>query len=289
MSKKNYKISDEEFIEIVKNNYSIRACLEAQGLKPAGGSYKIFNQRVERLNVDTSHFTGMGHLKGKTHNWAPETSIEDAFVIGGNLSSFRLNKKIRKYNLKEYKCSICEISEWLGKELSLHLDHINGVNNDNRLENLRFICPNCHSQTDTYCGKNKRIIKEPREKKPRKERLIKEKQPRKLRKNECGCGNLKKINSEKCSTCNKTSEKPSTRKVERPSKEELLELLWSQSTLSLGKVYGVSDVAIKKWAKTYGIPFPPRGYWAKFAAGNFEECRIIKYKMVGQAGFEPST
>ena len=55
----------------------------------------------------------------------------------------------------EYKCEKCGISEWLGEPLSLHLDHKNGVNNDHRIENLRFLCPNCHSQTDTYAGKNK--------------------------------------------------------------------------------------------------------------------------------------
>lgn len=156
MKKKRYKISDEEFLEIVKNNYSIKACLEAQGLKPAGGSYKIFTQRVKKLNADTSHFTGQGHLKGKTHNWASEIPVEKAFVVGGSLSSYKLHQKIKKYNLKEYKCSICGIADWLGQTLSLHLDHINGINDDNRLENLRFLCPNCHSQTDTYCGKNKK-------------------------------------------------------------------------------------------------------------------------------------
>ncbi len=284
MSKKNCKISDEEFIEIVKNSYSIRACLEAQGLVAAGGSYKAFHKRVKGLGLDTSHFTGQGHLKGKTHNWKPETSIEDAFIIGGNLSSFSLNKKIRKYNLKEYKCSECGIFEWLGKELSLHIDHINGINNDNRLENLRFLCPNCHSQTDTYCGKNKKITEESMDTEPKQR---KHRKPKKIKKDKCECGRDKLIISEKCSTCNNSLEKLSIRKVDRPSKEELLELLWSQSTLSLGKVYGVSDNAIRKWAKIYGIPFPPRGYWAKFAAGNFEECEVIKNKMVDQIGLEP--
>jgi 5-methylcytosine-specific restriction endonuclease McrA len=54
----------------------------------------------------------------------------------------------------EYKCQCCGISEWLDKPISLQLDHINGINNDHRIENLRFLCPNCHSQTDTYAGKN---------------------------------------------------------------------------------------------------------------------------------------
>ena len=67
-----------------------------------------------------------------------------------------IRKVIIKENLIEYKCSECNIQTWNNKSLSLHLDHINGINNDNRLENLRFLCPNCHSQTETYTGRNKK-------------------------------------------------------------------------------------------------------------------------------------
>ena len=67
----------------------------------------------------------------------------------------RLKERLIKEKLLEYKCSICQNNGiWLNKELTLQLDHINGINNDNRIENLRFLCPNCHSQTDTYSGKN---------------------------------------------------------------------------------------------------------------------------------------
>lgn len=64
-------------------------------------------------------------------------------------------RNIIKYGLLPYECSECGISEWNDKKLALHLDHINGKSGDHRLENLRFLCPNCHSQTDTYTGKNK--------------------------------------------------------------------------------------------------------------------------------------
>ena len=67
-----------------------------------------------------------------------------------------IRRVILKENLIEYKCSECNVKTWNGKILSLHLDHINGINSDNRLENLRFLCPNCHSQTETYTGKNKK-------------------------------------------------------------------------------------------------------------------------------------
>jgi len=66
-----------------------------------------------------------------------------------------VRKSILRKELIPYKCGICGIQEWNGKKLSLHLDHINGINNDHRLENLRFLCPNCHSQTHTYTGRNK--------------------------------------------------------------------------------------------------------------------------------------
>jgi predicted RNA-binding Zn-ribbon protein involved in translation (DUF1610 family) len=66
-----------------------------------------------------------------------------------------IKNRILKENLISYVCSNCGLNEWNNKPISLHLDHINGKNWDHRIENLRFLCPNCHSQTETYTGKNK--------------------------------------------------------------------------------------------------------------------------------------
>ena len=71
-----------------------------------------------------------------------------------NKTRSKIRSEIIKNKLLPYMCNECGISEWKGNSLSLHLDHINGINNDNRLDNLRFLCPNCHSQTDTFAGKN---------------------------------------------------------------------------------------------------------------------------------------
>lgn len=71
--------------------------------------------------------------------------------------TFKLNKRLLKEKILENKCSVCQIDSWNNLPISLHLDHINGESSDHRLENLRLLCPNCHSQTETYCGKNKKI------------------------------------------------------------------------------------------------------------------------------------
>ena len=84
----------------------------------------------------------------------------DQLVLGElaiNTYDGNIYTKVEREGVEEiikYKCKICNISSWNGNEISLQLDHINGVNNDNRLENLRFLCPNCHSQTSTWGSKN---------------------------------------------------------------------------------------------------------------------------------------
>jgi Zn finger protein HypA/HybF involved in hydrogenase expression len=150
------KWTDEQLIEAVKNSLSVREVLQKIGVIPAGGSYKVFHNAIKRLNLNTDHFTGQGHLKGKTHNWSPAIPLEDILIDGSITQSYKLKNKLLKENLIKNECDECGILEWQGQKLSLHLDHINGINTDNRLENLRLLCPNCHSLTDTYCGKNKR-------------------------------------------------------------------------------------------------------------------------------------
>ncbi len=82
---------------------------------------------------------------------------EQIFKIGSTYSRHHLKRKLISEGLVPYECAECKIrNEWNGKPLTLQLDHTNGISHDNRLENLRFLCPNCHTQTDTYAGKNSR-------------------------------------------------------------------------------------------------------------------------------------
>lgn len=147
-----YQVSDSEFIEIIKESFSYSECLRKLGLSTNGGSSTdILKKRIRELECSVEHFQ-----MTKNPNYCKH-ELEDILVENSsyaNISS--LKSRILKANLMEYKCAICGIYEWNGRPLSLQLDHINGVHNDHRLENLRFLCPNCHSQTDTYAGKNQK-------------------------------------------------------------------------------------------------------------------------------------
>ena len=148
-----YLVSDEEFYQIIQESYSYSDCLRALGLGTKGGSSTdVLKRRIAELQCDISHFGIQPKGGGSQAKYTlDEILIENSTYA--NISS--LKKRLINEGRMEYKCEKCGISEWLGEPLSLHLDHKNGINNDHRQENLRFLCPNCHSQTDTYAGKNK--------------------------------------------------------------------------------------------------------------------------------------
>ena len=146
-----FGMTDEKFIEICNNSSSM---LEAS--KKVDMKFSTFKRKAERLSCyRTNQFWSKGknalsdsRIKSKYSN---ELFCEESPARREYIKRLIINN-----SLIEYKCKECGIENtWNGKILSLHLDHINGVRNDNRLENLRFLCPNCHSQTETYCIKNK--------------------------------------------------------------------------------------------------------------------------------------
>ena len=146
-----YQVSDDEFKQIVANSQSYSDCLRALGLGTNGGSSTdTLKRRINELNCSITHFTP------KHTNHTVKYALDEILVQNSSYANLsRLKSRLISENRLEYKCAICGISTWLDKPLSLQLDHINGVNNDHRIENLRFLCPNCHSQTETFAGKNK--------------------------------------------------------------------------------------------------------------------------------------
>ena len=115
-----------------------------------GHSYLECREHFGFCSAAWSKAVARGELRARARAWPIARILAEA------KSRNNVKTRLLEAGLLQNRCSICGISEWLGRRLMCHLDHINGVNNDNRLENLRMLCPNCHSQTDTYGGLNKR-------------------------------------------------------------------------------------------------------------------------------------
>lgn len=157
MENKIYKLSDEQFVELLKKSSTISEVLFKLGYTVKGNSwgYSQVKRRMDDLNLDYSIFKG----KSAVMKITKLNNVKKEDILKENCRHQRtvLRRYVIKNNLIPYKCAICGCTEWQGKTLSLELDHINGVNNDNRLENLRFLCPNCHSQTSTYGSRNQQL------------------------------------------------------------------------------------------------------------------------------------
>ena len=149
-----YKSTDAEFIQAVKSSSSIREALMKLNLKAAGGNYECFHTRVKELNLSTKHFTDpKAWNKGK--KFGPKRSLEE-YLSGVPIQSHKLKLRLISEGIKQHKCEKCGITEWNGQPTPIELDHIDGNRHNNTIENLRILCPNCHAQTSTYRGRNKK-------------------------------------------------------------------------------------------------------------------------------------
>ena len=157
-TKKIIKFSESEIKQIVQNTQSAAEACRKLGLADKSGNTTRLRKYLQELNIDFSHWTGQLWSKGKTvltdDRVSKKTDKENVFIENSEVCRSYVRHLVLKNNLLKYECSLCQmIPFWNGKKLVFQLDHINGKRNDHRLENLRWLCPNCHSQTETYCGK----------------------------------------------------------------------------------------------------------------------------------------
>jgi hypothetical protein len=224
----------------VAESFSYAATLRRLGLCPTGGNTSLLKKWLERWAVDTSHFDMRA---GRSERVRPARPMAEILVEHSSYARSNLKARLYAEGLKLPICELCGQGElWRGKPMGLILDHVNGVRDDNRLENLRIVCPNCAATLETHCGRKNRL--EPIE------RCC-------LR---CGARfRAKTARQRYCSrACGTRSPRPSRgvpkperRLVERPPYERLVSEIAETSYLAVGRKYGVSDNAIRKWVRQY--------------------------------------
>ena len=152
--------TEEKLRKAVKNNISIAGVMKELGYKClSGGTFSWLSQKIKHLGLDTSHFLGKGANCGKNHKGGKKKTPQETFVI--SLFNREKASTLRRCMIEVgviYECCACKgKDQWLNGKLVLEIDHINSNPLDNRLENLRFLCPNCHSQTVGY-NRNKNVL-----------------------------------------------------------------------------------------------------------------------------------
>ena len=248
------KYSRELLAPLVQESISVAEVIRKLGLKQAGGAHSHISSKIKKYGIDTSHFLGRASNHGANHKGGPDKlSPEEVLVfdrVGGRRESVQRLRRALLESGVEHKCEVCGLlPEWNGKYLQLQIDHRNGIFYDNRIENLRFICGNCHLQTETFGTLNATAYRLKLNEVPD---IVEE--------------IIEELTLDHIPNPNwRTEPRLNQRKVERPSKEDLERLLWEKPTAQLAIDFGVSDKAIEKWAKLYGLTKPSRGYWAKLS------------------------
>ena len=227
------KYTKEELEEIVQQSTSLKEVIDSLGYATHSGSNnQTVKKRLELYNIDCSHFSYQSPIK---------RTEENIFCENSTASQTTLRRWYLKNNYTPYKCSICGMEPiWQGKELTLILDHINGKNHDDRLENLRWVCPNCNQQLETTGFKNKGY-NDTLEKQEIKRYCI-----------DCG----KEISRQSTGRCNDCANKAKKVPLEDMpvTREELKDLIRNTPFTTIANQFNVTDNAIRKWCDKFNLP-----------------------------------
>jgi hypothetical protein len=218
-----------------------------------GGNPRTLQKYARLWGIPTEHFDPGAAVRESLARSAARNmfALEEVLVENSTYSRSNLKKRLFASGLKQPICEICGQGEiWRGRPMGLILDHVNGIRNDHRLENLRMVCPNCAATLDTHCGRNGRVVP--------------------FTRNCLRCGREFRVKYRKHRYCSRECgirwdregaaregrgqlglPARERRKVERPSYDQLLREIEETSYLAVGRKYGVSDTAIHKWVRWY--------------------------------------
>jgi hypothetical protein len=242
------RYTEEALRDAVAESCSWAETLRRLGYCPTGGNWRTLKRRVAELGISTDHFDPYAAVRRRTPG--RRIPLDQILIEGSTYSRTSLKRRLFETGLKARHCEICGQDEnWHGATIGLILDHVNGVRDDNRIENLRIVCPNCAAGLDTHCGRKNRIEVEPRSC----VRCSAEFFPRYPRQRYCSapCGRRWDRTGRGGQARVKGVARLESRRVERPPYRTLLAEIERDGYLATGRRYGVSDNAIRKWVRFY--------------------------------------
>ena len=229
---------EDELRAVIAASVNWSEALRRLGLRPAGHNHRTIQRHVAHWKIPTDHFDPNACRRAAAET--RRVALTDLLVENSTYSRGSLKRRLYDEGFKERRCELCgQDEDWHGARMSLILDHVNGDATDNRLANLQIVCPNRAATLDTHCGRNKQRL-----------------EPRAC----AGCnqvfqprGRTQRYCSHRCAGLAHAdhSPRPESRKVDRPPYDVLLAELAASSYLAVGRKYGVSDNAVRKWVRWY--------------------------------------
>jgi HNH endonuclease len=234
------RYDEDEVREAMAASASWAESLRRLGLRPAGGNFRSLQRFAERAGIASDHFDPMAGRIAALRAANRPMRLEDILVRGSIYNRGHLKRRLYREGVKQRVCELCGQGEdWRGRRMSLILDHINGEATDNRLENLQIICPNCAATLDTHCGKGRHGPRTARQCPGCDALFVSENRGKRYCSHECFARTLSGV------------PRPNRRLVDRPPLAQLLAEIEASSWSAVGRKYGVSDNAIRKWVRQY--------------------------------------